>query len=47
MARVRGKDTKPEMIVRRIAHRLGYRFRLHRKELPGTPDLIFPARRKV
>ena len=47
MARVRGKDTKPEMIVRRIAHRLGYRFRLHRKGMPGTPDLIFPARRKV
>lgn len=47
MARVRGKDTKPEMIVRRVAHRLGYRFRLHRKGLPGTPDLIFPSRRKA
>lgn len=47
MSRVRGKDTKPELIVRRIAHRLGFRFRLHRSDLPGRPDLVFPARRKV
>lgn len=47
MARVRGKDTKPEMIVRRTAHRLGHRFRLHRKDLPGSPDLVFPRRRAV
>ena len=42
MARVRSKDTKPEMAVRRACHALGLRFRLHRKELPGSPDLIFP-----
>ena len=47
MQAVRSKDTGPEMIVRRLAHRLGYRFRLHRKDLPGNPDLVFPARRKV
>ena len=47
MARVKGKDTKPEMKVRRLAHGLGYRFRLHRKDLPGSPDLVFPGRRKV
>lgn len=44
---VRGKDTRPEMVVRRMAHRLGYRFRLHRRDLPGSPDLTFPARRAV
>jgi len=47
MRRVRGKDTAPEMIVRRLAHRAGFRFRLHRKDLPGKPDLCFPARRKA
>ena len=47
MARIRGKDTGPELVVRRAAHRLGYRFRLHRKDLPGTPDLVFPGRRKA
>lgn len=47
MGRIRGKDTKPEMVVRRIAHRLGFRFRLHRSDLPGSPDLVFPGRRKV
>ncbi len=47
MARIRGRDTKPEMIVRRLVHRLGYRFRLHRRDLPGTPDLVFPGRKKV
>jgi DNA mismatch endonuclease (patch repair protein) len=41
------RDTLPELAVRRIAHRLGYRFRLYRTDLPGTPDLVFPARRKV
>lgn len=46
MSRVRGKHTKPEMIVRRAAHALGLRFRLHRKDLPGRPDLVFP-RHKV
>ncbi len=47
MARVRGKNSKPEVVVRRVAHVLGYRFRLHRGDLPGTPDLIFPRLRKV
>lgn len=47
MARIRGKDTKPEMVVRRLAHAMGYRFRLHRRDLPGTPDLVFVSRRKV
>lgn len=47
MGRIRGKDTKPELAVRRIAHRLGYRFRLHRSDLPGRPDLVFSGRRKV
>lgn len=47
MAGIRGKDTKPELVVRRLAHHLGYRFRLHRRDLPGTPDLVFPGRRKL
>ena len=47
MAKIRKRDTKPELVVRRCAHRLGYRFRLHRADLPGTPDLVFPALRKV
>jgi len=47
MAGIRGKDTKPEKTVRSLLHRLGYRFRLHRKDLPGKPDLVFPSRRKV
>lgn len=45
MARVRGKNTEPEMIVRRMLHRMGYRYRLHAKELPGKPDLVFRKRR--
>jgi DNA mismatch endonuclease (patch repair protein) len=47
MSLVRGKNTKPELLVRRLAHGLGYRYRLHRRDLPGTPDLVFPGRRKV
>lgn len=47
MARIRSKDTGPELRVRRAAHALGYRFRLHRKDLPGSPDLVFPKLRKV
>jgi DNA mismatch endonuclease, patch repair protein len=47
MSRIRGKDTKPELLLRRGLHALGFRFRLHRKELPGRPDLVFPARRAV
>lgn len=47
MARVRGKDTKPELVVRHLVHGMGYRYRLHRRDLPGTPDLVFPGRGKV
>ena len=47
MAKVRGKDTRPELLVRRTVHALGYRFRLHRRDLPGTPDLVFAGRRTV
>jgi len=47
MTQVHSKDTQPEMRVRRLVHSLGYRYRLHRKELPGNPDLVFPKRRKI
>lgn len=47
MALVRGKDTKPELLVRRLVHGFGYRYRLHWRDLPGTPDLVFPRRAKV
>ena len=47
MRLVRSQDTQPEMAVRRLAHGLGYRFRLHRKDLPGKPDLVFPSRGKI
>ena len=47
MRRVRGKDTTPERAVRRVAHALGYRFRLHRRDLPGTPDVVFPRLRRA
>ena len=47
MSAVRGHDTKPEMIVRRLLHSMNYRYRLHRKDLPGRPDLAFGHRRKA
>ena len=47
MSRVRNKDTKPELKIRRLVWSLGYRYRLHSKKLPGHPDLVFPARKKV
>lgn len=47
MFSVHSKDTKPEMIVRHLTHKLGYRYRLHRRDLPGNPDLVFPGRKKV
>lgn len=47
MSRIRSKDTKPEMRVRRLLHGLGYRYRLHVKNLPGSPDLVFRSRRKA
>lgn len=45
MAGIKGRDTTPERAVRRVAHRMGLRFRLHRKDLPGRPDLVFPRHR--
>jgi DNA mismatch endonuclease, patch repair protein len=47
MRAVKGRDTGPEMLVRRLAFGMGYRYRLHRKDLPGKPDLVFVKRRKV
>jgi DNA mismatch endonuclease (patch repair protein) len=47
MRRVRSKDTKPELLVRRLVHRMGYRYRLHLGDLPGHPDLVFPKRGKI
>jgi len=47
MARVRQRNTGPEMVVRRMLHALGYRFRLHQAELPGVPDVVFVKRRKI
>lgn len=47
MARVRSRDTAPELVVRRLLQAMGYRFRLHRRDLPGTPDIVFPARRNA
>ena len=45
MASIRSKDTKPELFVRRFLHGLGYRYRLHRRDLPGAPDLVFSSRK--
>lgn len=47
MSRIRGRDTQPELLIRSMLHELGYRFRLHRKDLTGTPDIVFPSRRSV
>lgn len=47
MARVRSKDSRPELLVRKLVFRLGYRYRLHDRSLPGCPDLVFRKRRKV
>lgn len=47
MSRVKNRDTAPEWLVRRIVFGLGYRYRLHARGLPGTPDLVFPGKRKV
>ncbi|MDF1614346.1 very short patch repair endonuclease [Desulfurivibrio dismutans] len=47
MSRVGGKNTKPEIAVRSLLHSLGYRFRLHRKDLPGKPDITLPKYKKV
>lgn len=47
MSRIHSKNTKPELAVRSLLHRLGYRFRLHRKDLPGRPDIVLPRHRKI
>lgn len=47
MSRIRSKNTRPELAVRSILHRLGYRFRLHRKDLPGRPDIVLPRHQKI
>lgn len=47
MSHISGKNTKPEILIRKIAHSLGYRFRLHKKELPGKPDIVFPKYKKA
>jgi DNA mismatch endonuclease (patch repair protein) len=47
MAMVHSVDTKPEISVRRLIHGMGYRYRLHRRDLPGTPDIVLPARRAI
>ncbi len=47
MSRIKGRDTKPELAVRKLVHALGYRYRLHVRSLPGSPDLVFSSRRKV
>jgi DNA mismatch endonuclease, patch repair protein len=47
MSKIRSSNTKPEMMVRRLLHQAGYRYRIHRKDLPGKPDLVFGPRRKV
>jgi len=47
MSRIKATDTGPEMVVRRLAHSLGFRYKLHVRDLPGTPDLVFPRLRKI
>lgn len=47
MARVKGSNTRPELLVRSLIHRMGFRFRLHQRDLPGCPDIVLPRHRKV
>lgn len=47
MSRVKGRNTKPEILVRSMIFRMGYRFRLHKRDLPGTPDIVLPRHGKV
>lgn len=47
MSRIKGTNTKPEKIIRKMLHKMGYRFRLHRKDLPGKPDIVLPKYNKV
>lgn len=47
MAKIKGKNTRPELVVRQTLHAMGYRFRLHRRDLPGSPDIVLPRYRTV
>jgi DNA mismatch endonuclease, patch repair protein len=47
MQKIRSRDTKPEMVVRRLVHNMGFRYRLHGKDLPGMPDLVFRPKKKI
>ena len=47
MSQIKNRDTKPELVVRSLLHRMGYRFRLHRKDLPGKPDIVLPKYKTV
>jgi DNA mismatch endonuclease (patch repair protein) len=47
MSRVKGKDTKPELAVRSLVHRMGFRYRLHVRSLPGQPDMVFSSKKRV
>lgn len=47
MSRVKGRDTKPEILVRSFVHRMGFRFRIHRRDMPGNPDIVLPQHNKV
>lgn len=47
MSQIRGANTRPEMVVRSLVHGMGYRYRLHKRNLPGCPDLVLPAKRKI
>jgi DNA mismatch endonuclease (patch repair protein) len=47
MAAIRGRNTRPELLVRSMVHRMGHRYRLHSRALPGQPDLVFPSKKKI
>ena|SRR3989339_884645 len=47
MSRVKGRDTQPEVLARSLVHRMGFRFRIHRRELPGNPDIVLPRHKKL
>jgi len=47
MSRIRSRDTSPEMVVRRLVHRMGYRYRLHVSKLPGKPDIVLPRLKRI
>lgn len=47
MGAVKTSDTRPELLIRKSLHRMGFRYALHRRDLPGTPDLVFPKKRKI